>query len=82
MSENDIDYSFTLYRSTEKDPHYTDEEDCCVGVFNMKRPYARGTSIKDEQIKVKLAFGHSDIAAVATSKNGESVLVEFSLSSC
>ena len=80
VTPNDLDYSVMLYRSNKTEPKFTDEEGChFVGYYFMSRPYQKGTSTKDEAIKVKLAFGHSDIQAKVTAHNGEEVMSEFKL---
>lgn len=71
MSRNDLEYPVAIYRSTNKDPKFTHEDGCDrVACFNIKRPFEKGTSTKNEAIKVKLAFGHSDIVVEVIAKDG------------
>lgn len=71
MSPNDLQYYVTLYRSTKKDPRFTDEDGCDrVTCFYMNRPFQVGTPIRDEEIKIRLAFGHSDVVAEVTARDG------------
>lgn len=77
MSPNDLQYFVSLYRSTKRDPKFTHEDGCeRVECFHMKRPFKRGTSTKDETIKVKLAFGNSDIVAEVIAKDGTRIKSE------
>lgn len=70
MSVNDTCYSVAIYRSLKADPMFVDEEDCeYVGCFTAKRPFPKGTSTKDEHIRVQLSFGHSDIRCKITVKD-------------
>ena len=71
MSDTDTTYPIVLYRSTKREPKFVDEEECeAVGYYLAQRPFNKGTCTRNEQVKVKLAFGNADIKVVVIAQDG------------
>lgn len=81
MTTQDLHYSVILYRSSATNPMFTDENGCePVGSFIIKRSNRRRNSTGKGDIKINLAFGHSDVVAKVTASDESIVKAEFKLS--
>ena len=80
ITNNDKLFYISLYRSTEKNPKFVDEQGCWrVGTAVIPIDLSVGKTSRDRPIKVKIMFGTSDINVLATQNNGEPEKAVFKL---
>ena len=80
ITNDDTLFQISLYRSSEKNPKFVDEQGCQrVGTFVTPVDTSVGRNSRERPIKVKMIFGASDIKVLTTQKNGKIKKADFKL---